>query len=133
MYRSADYRVVAVNAGEVKRKLSDKGGYRSARCRFTSRTRVGQRRVVCVAAKRRQRRCDTKSVHYASSSYKQIRGFREQRWMSPVHVEVGQRVRDGSVVKGGKNAAGEVIIGGRRLKICPKTVRECKLAVPNAQ
>ena len=52
--------------------------------------------------------------------------------MSPVHVEVSERVRDRSVVKGGKNAAGEVIIGGRRLKICPKTVRECKLAVPNA-
>ena len=53
--------------------------------------------------------------------------------MSPVHVEVSERVRDRSVVKGGKNAAGEVIIGGRRLKICPKTGRECKLAVPNAQ
>ena len=53
--------------------------------------------------------------------------------MSPVHVEVSERVRDRSVVKGGKNAAGEVIIGGRRLKICPKTVRERKLAVPNAQ
>ena len=53
--------------------------------------------------------------------------------MSPVHVEVRKRVRDRSVVKGGKNAAGEVIIGGRRLKICPKTVRERKLAVPNAQ
>ena len=53
--------------------------------------------------------------------------------MSPVHVEVSERVRDRSVVKGGKNAAGEVIIGGRRLKICPKTVRERKSAVPNAQ
>ena len=53
--------------------------------------------------------------------------------MSPADVEVSERVRDRSVVKGGKNAAGEVIIGGRRLKICPKTVRECKLAVPNAQ
>ena len=53
--------------------------------------------------------------------------------MSPVHVEVSERVRDRSVVKGGKNAAGEVIIGGRRLKICPKTVRERKLAVPNVQ
>ena len=53
--------------------------------------------------------------------------------MSPVHVEVSKRVRDRSVVKGGKNAAGEVIIGGRRLKICPKTVRERKLAVPNTQ
>ena len=71
MYRSADYGVDAVNAGEVKRKLSDKGGYCSTRCRFTSCTRVGQRRVVCVAAKRRQRRWDTKSVQYASSSYKQ--------------------------------------------------------------
>ena len=53
--------------------------------------------------------------------------------MSPVDVEVSERVRDRSVVKGGKNAAGEVIIGGRRLKICPKTVRKRKLAVPNAQ
>ena len=53
--------------------------------------------------------------------------------MSTVDVEVSERVRDRSVVKGGKNAAGEVIIGGRRLKICPKTVRKRKLAVPNAQ
>ena len=52
--------------------------------------------------------------------------------MSPVDVEVSERVRDRSVVKGGKNAAGEVIIGGRRSKICPKTVRERKFAVPNA-
>ena len=51
----------------------------------------------------------------------------------PVHVEASEHVRDRSVVKGGKNAAGEVIIGGRRLKICPKTVRERKLAVPNVQ
>ena len=75
MDRSADYGVVAVNAGEVKRKSSDKRGYCSAQCRLTSRTRVGQRRVVCVAAKRRQRRWNTKSVQYASSSYKQLRGF----------------------------------------------------------
>ena len=53
--------------------------------------------------------------------------------MSPVHAEVSEQVRDRSVVKGGKNAAGEVIIGGKRLKICPKTVRERKLALPNAQ
>ena len=53
--------------------------------------------------------------------------------MLPVHVEVSEHVRDRSVVKGGKNAAGEVIIGEKRLKICPKTVRERKLAVPNAQ
>ena len=51
----------------------------------------------------------------------------------PVHVEVSEHVRDRSVVKGGKNAAGEVIIGGRRSKICPKTVMKRKLAVPNAQ
>ena len=53
--------------------------------------------------------------------------------MSPVHVKVSEQVRDRSVAKGGKNAAGELIIGGKRLKICPKTVRERKLAVPNAQ
>ena len=77
--RSAVYRAVAVNEGNAKQTLSNKGGYRSMQRKGMGCKRCGQRRVVYVAVKRKQRRSDTQPDRYVTSRYEQIQGYRQQR------------------------------------------------------